>query len=117
MRRFVAFACLFSLANLSFAGGEWSCPRHDADSAAQSTQNESSARHHGQDERTDDRTPTDRGPKSNCCQAMTVCSGAAVLPPSGSTLIADVPATTRLILASSLFVSRVESPDPPPPKA
>ena len=116
MRRFVVFAYLLALANLSFARGEWSCPRHDSNTADQAAQTESSAHHHGQDEHSD-RTPADRGPQPDCCQAMTACSGAAVLPPPGSTLIADVPTTTRLMLAPSLFVSRVESPDPPPPKA
>jgi hypothetical protein len=103
---------------------EIGCPRHGgtrdvaraaATAAAPAAPSTQGHEHHHQDGGKD-APPSKHHAPSDCCPAMNSCSGAAIRADNAafnnSCLHNDAPA-----LVAAIGQSRVESPDPPPPKA
>jgi len=121
-----AFGASLMMFQLAFAG-ELACPQPDVERAPVHRQADPAAAHHHGHEDANAGTPTDHAPADHgpgdhgtmppCCQAMAACSSAFALQSANSTFVAASPHATRLVLAASLRVTRVEAPDPPPPKA
>ena len=119
-RRNAGITAALLMVQLVLAGGELACPRHDRESGSSAgvvTATESHGAnehaHHGSDQAP---RPDEHRPPTDCCPAMNTCSSSVALrsggdvmttPPSPSSIATDV---------ASLPLSRVESPDPPPPK-
>ena len=118
LHRFGGIALTLLMIQLTLVRGEMACPRHDSGAAAPAHHQTGSTEHHGGHEgNTGPSAPDEGAPLPDCCQAMTACAGAVAVHAPGETLIAQHATDARLTLTPSLFVSRVETPDPPPPKA
>ena len=94
---------------------EVACPRHGNDGAAAAAAEpmEGHAHHQGSQQ---DTTPSEHHPISDCCPAMSTCAGSTAIQVVDDALSLwflhnDVPADLV-----TLSRSRVESPEPPPPK-
>ena len=71
--------------------------------------------HHHQSSQ-QDTAPSEPHPVSDCCPAMSTCSGTAIQV-AETTVSLKVVHNERPVDVVTLSQSRVESPDPPPPKA
>ncbi|HEX6944402.1 MAG TPA: hypothetical protein VF128_15845, partial [Gemmatimonadaceae bacterium] len=120
-RRSAGVTAALLMFQLALAGGELVCPRHSDESgsgagvpvAAESHGAHEHA-HRGSDQAP---PPNEHHPSPDCCPAMNTCSNSAAIQ-SGSDVLATP--SSRYSVAThvaSLPLSRVESPDPPPPKA
>ena len=105
---------------LVLAGREFVCPQHDresASSAAASAATESSEAHHGQHDPGKSSEPSQHHPMPDCCPAMGACSSSVALRSAASLLTGGISPSSAPVYVATLVHSRVESPDPPPPKA
>ena len=118
LRRFAALPTALFMFRLMLAGGDVACPRHDlTDTAAPVAASESSeGHHHGAESPRKDPAP-EQNSVPNCCQAMATCASGAAIPSADATPPASPAHDGAFARVASLAVSRVESPDPPPPKA
>ena len=102
---------------LLLRGVDRACPQHGPRDATATAANAMEAHHHGNQGSTDTPAPRDSHPVSDCCPAMNNCSGGATI----ETATNDVAGTSWHDelpgYDATLLRSRVESPDPPPPKA
>jgi len=105
---------------LVLAGGEVACPRHEAEEVSptsSATSHETAQEHHHGADHQQESAPEEQPVLPDCCQAMATCaSGVAIAASNGAPILppAHIDAFSRV---ASLTLSRVESPDPPPPKA
>lgn len=113
--RFGATLLVLQLAYVTRASADLTCREHDGRSVA-SAQNGESEHHHSQGESPDAPKPGN-APLGDCCPAMTSCSTAVALATPRMTGTAQGSTALHRSFLSTLFVSRVEAPDPPPPKA
>ena len=128
LRRLGALVAPLMLFQLAVAGGELACTRRGVDQRSAVQHGDVKPAHqHGHDAHTGDSSPADNQPSNHgpghhatmppCCQAMTACSNAIPMLSSNANFLEAPDHAGRLVLAMSLLVSRVEAPDPPPPKA
>jgi hypothetical protein len=118
-RRVAGLFAALLMSQLVLASSDLVCLQHGGEkgpaAATSLSDRPAHAHHHGGDTRQPD-APDDLPAPSDCCQAMTTCSNFAFR--SGD---ADLPApaahTGALTLVASAPLSRIETPDPPPPRA
>lgn len=115
-RRATGLIAAFLLIPQLLGAREVTCPRHgeNQDSVAATASPSEGHEHHRQGAEQDP-APSKHHAPTDCCPAMNSCSGAAIqvddqaLGPSA--LHNDAP-----VVVAAFVHSRVESPDPPPPK-
>jgi hypothetical protein len=116
-RRASGLIAAFLLIPQLLGAREVACPRHgeNRDAAAATASPTGGHEHHHQSTGKEPPPGRHHAP-SDCCPAMNSCSGAAIqvdeIAFGTSSLHNDAPADV-----AALVRSRVESPDPPPPKA
>lgn len=120
-RRAAAVTAAFLMFQLVVAGRGPVCPQHDrehASSAVASDVTETSEGHqHAQHHSEEPSSPDQHYPMPDCCPAMNTCSSSVALRSAGNLLSAGILPLSIPVYVATLFHSRVESPDPPPPKA
>ena len=116
--RAIAIFAAFLLIPQLMGASEVGCSRHgEADKPAAAAAEPLAGHEHHHESSGQDTTPSEHHPVSDCCPAMSSCSNGAAIQVDESDLTTwswhnDAPADVV-----TFSRSRVESPDPPPPKA
>jgi hypothetical protein len=111
------FATLVLIPQLMGAG-DIACSgnaRHDVAGAAAPVELMEGHRHHLPAGTNESPAPTERHQVADCCPAMSACSGIAI-GATAAALTAGKQHGQAPTIVATLAVSRVESPDPPPPR-
>ena len=99
-------------------GSEVACPRHGEDhgpAAVASTSMEGHEHHH--QSASQNTAPSEHHAPSDCCPAMSTCAGGTALQVVDNALSLWSLHNDAPVDVTMLSRSRVESPDPPPPRA
>lgn len=108
------------MSQLVLASSDLVCLKHGGEEGSQATAMLSDTpvdvHHHG-DQTRQPNAPEELPALPDCCQAMTTCSASFALRSGEADLLVDAAQTGALTLVSSVPLSRIETPDPPPPRA
>lgn len=105
---------------LLLRGSDLACPghgKHEAGVASPVATESSEGHQHHHDDSGQHPAPTHHSPASDCCPAMNSCTGGVAIHATEAQIAAwswDAVPIADVLTPST---SRVESPDPPPPKA
>lgn len=111
------FAALLLIPQL-LGSSELACPRHDENHTPPVVSTEPMEGHEHHDETSGQNTaPVEGHPIPDCCPAMSTCSSGAAIQAADSNAAARSWHDDAPVDIATFSPSRVESPDPPPPKA